>query len=104
MRRRISGRAMLASTSVNRMVPVARKISRSRLGNAWPPGSSKGTDSAPASVTAPRIPATVVARVSRAEGCSAILPRRWAWRRLRCTPSISQVQRISSRAVEITTT
>jgi hypothetical protein len=36
--------------------------------------SSMGTDSAPASVTAPRMPASVVARFSGGEGRSDILP------------------------------
>ncbi len=104
MRRRISGRAMLPSTRVNKMVPVARKISISRPGKGWPLFSSMGTDSAPASVTAPRMPAMVVARFSRWEGRSAIFPWKWARARLRCTPRVSQIQRISSSALEMITT
>ena len=74
MLRKIKGRLMAPSTSVNKITPVARKISKSRSGNGVPSLSATGIDKAAASVTAPRIPAMVVARLSNLEGASAIFP------------------------------
>ncbi|MNT53683.1 hypothetical protein D3C72_1907790 [compost metagenome] len=103
-RRSTSGRPMLPITSVKRMVPVARKISMSRAGNGWPLFRSKGTDSAPARVTAPRMPARVVARFSHISGFSTSLPALCALCRLLRTPSINHIQRNTRSATEMMAT
>ena len=79
-------------------------MSKLRSGNTRPLAKWVGIDSAAASVTAPRMPATVVARVSKALGRSTMRP----WRCALCselrTPSINQAQRSASRAQEMAAT
>ena len=63
-----------------------------------------GMDRAPASVTAPRIPAMVVARFSRWEGLSVTLPSLCALRSERTTATVTQAQRTASSATVMTST
>ena len=50
------------------------KIARSRPGNGVPPGNTSGNDNTPASVTAPRTPATVVTVAVRNPGTALTMP------------------------------
>ncbi|WP_291379620.1 hypothetical protein, partial [Achromobacter sp. UBA5777] len=60
------GKATLASNSENTMTMAASDTARSRAGNGAPLSSAKGSVITPASVTAPRTPATETARITRA--------------------------------------
>src|SRR3546814_14294616 len=59
--RRRSGKPILAATSDVMMTPIARKIARSRAGNADPSFMTSGRVNTHASVMAPRTPAKDIA-------------------------------------------
>ena len=69
-----SGKATTATISETRITPDAMKIARSRPGNGAPPGNISGNDKTPASVTAPRTPATVVTAAVRKPGTAFATP------------------------------
>ncbi|KAH0423043.1 hypothetical protein KCU90_g8863, partial [Aureobasidium melanogenum] len=69
-----SGNATTATSSDKSITPDAMKIARSRPGSGAPPGNTSGKDNTPASVTAPRTPATVVTVTVRKPGTAFATP------------------------------
>ncbi|KAG1585716.1 hypothetical protein G6F46_014826 [Rhizopus delemar] len=96
---------MLAPSSENRITDAARKITRSRAGNALPSGRNSGRVSTPARVIAPRTPATEVATTMRQFGASPrSRPRRRARSRFQRSDSHTHSRRSVISARLITTT
>ena len=72
------------------MTPAARKITRSRAGKGEPSRIASGSERMPASVMAPRTPATDPASLTRKPNVSAARPFRRAT--MAVTISLAQIQ------------
>ena len=87
---------MLAITSDARITPAATKTSTPRAGNGVPSASVNGSDSAAASVIAPRTPASVLMAITRVLRRGAGSPRQRACNRMAQSMSHIQIYRVAS--------
>ena len=86
------------------IAPAASRIARSRAGKGDPSLKSNGRVSTPASVSAPRTPATEVAATSRKLGFGAVCPCRAAVMSVKRNDTQTQMKRKAASAALIART
>ncbi|MNV61365.1 hypothetical protein D3C71_1538680 [compost metagenome] len=91
------GRVTLASNSENTITMAASDTARSLAGKGAPLSSAKGSVMTPASVTAPRTPATDTARITRKPTSGVVAPRRRAAIALSLSDTVTQSSRQKTR-------